>query len=125
MGCFLTTSPDIPAGFFSSFRFSTLPPISKKQKVVEVFDAGEGALRFTFHTPFTAAGKVHGSTAEQCKKLTELEVGGKGGRTAPGALGKLKVLFTLFFRHINFVGLVVSSGTGIISASFSFLEAAA
>lgn len=43
-------------------------------QVVEVFDAGEGASKFTFHTPFTATGKVHGSTAEQCKKLTELEV---------------------------------------------------
>lgn len=55
--------------------------LPKKMKVVEVFDAGEGALRFTFHTPFTTSGKVHGSTAEQCKKLTELEVrdGGKGG----------------------------------------------
>lgn len=53
--------------------FLFLSPPTPKQ-VVEVFDAGEGALRFTFHTPFTAAGKVHGSTAEQCKKLTELEV---------------------------------------------------
>lgn len=43
-------------------------------QVVEVFDAGEGASKFTFHTPFTAGGRVHGSTAEQCKKLTELEV---------------------------------------------------
>lgn len=42
-----------------------------------MFDAGEGALRFTFHTPFTTSGKVHGSTAEQCKKLTELEVRGR------------------------------------------------
>ncbi|CAN0055320.1 unnamed protein product [Pylaiella littoralis] len=48
--------------------------ITSVKPVVEVFDAGEGALRFTFHTPFTSAGKVHGSTAEQCKKLTELEV---------------------------------------------------
>lgn len=44
------------------------------RQVVEVFDAGEGASKFTFHTPFTASGRVHGSTAEQCKKLTELEV---------------------------------------------------
>lgn len=42
--------------------------------MVEVFEAGEGASKFTFHTPFTVGGKVHGSTADQCKKLTELEV---------------------------------------------------
>lgn len=48
--------------------------ITSVKPVVEVFDAGEGASKFTFHTPFTAGGKVHGSTAEQCKKLTELQV---------------------------------------------------
>ncbi|CAN0367866.1 unnamed protein product, partial [Discosporangium mesarthrocarpum] len=42
--------------------------------MVEVFSAGEGAKKFTFNTPFTPGGKAHGSTAEQCKKLTELEV---------------------------------------------------
>lgn len=54
-----------------------------QHKVVEVFDAGEGALRFTFHTPFTSSGKVHGSTAEQCKKLTELEVSESSPRLLP------------------------------------------
>ncbi|CAM9251564.1 unnamed protein product [Ascophyllum nodosum] len=48
--------------------------ITSIKPVVEVFEAGEGAIKFTFHTPFTSGGKIHGSTAEQCKKLTELEV---------------------------------------------------
>ncbi|CAM9401011.1 unnamed protein product [Chrysoparadoxa australica] len=41
---------------------------------VDVFEAGEGAKIFNFSTPFTVGKKAHGSTAEQCKKLTELEV---------------------------------------------------
>lgn len=96
------------------------PPPQKKKKVVEVFDAGEGALRFTFHTPFTAAGKVHGSTAEQCKKLTELEVrrkekGGGGAanfrrRTSFFVLLRsrlcmpLCLIFLLFYSYRLFCG---------------------
>lgn len=87
-----------------SLALSRFPPIfvivSRPQiKVVEVFDAGEGALRFTFHTPFTAAGKVHGSTAEQCKKLTELEVRRKEGGLHVGRLASF-VRLCLYFRLI-------------------------
>jgi hypothetical protein len=48
--------------------------ITSVKPMVEVFEEGEGAKCFTFNTPFTSKGKAHGSTAEQCKKLTELEV---------------------------------------------------
>lgn len=77
---------------------------------MEVFDDGEGALRFTFHTPFTVAGKVHGSTADQCKKLTELEVRNKVGQdrtrgaAPPGQALDAFVSLLFFFLSLLFGG---------------------